>query len=413
MNTKKPVFTALLLLVALFVTACSPGDIPPATTTPVPPSGGPVANAGPDQGNIAPNTLITLNGNVPPVAKAGPDQLAGPGLVTLDGSRSSDVNGDRLTYSWRLTSTPVGSAAVLANATSVAPTFTADLAGVYFAQLIVNDGTVNSTPDTVMVTPGNVKPVANAGPDQLAGLGLVTLDGSRSSDVNGDPLTYSWNLTSTPVGSAAVLANATSVAPTFTTDLAGMYIAQLIVHDGTMPSAPNTVIISAVNVAPVAKAGPDQFALAGTLVTLNGNRSSDVNGDLLTYSWSLITKPAGSAAVLAGAGVNNASPTATFTADRDGGYIAQLIVHDGTVNSPPDTVTITAEPMTAEMVYTNRCAGCHRLGTFDTTGAPDLSKKGLKVQGKFRDSLGNPIPHNGQSLTDNEILDLSVFFNAN
>jgi len=34
------------------------------------------------------------------------------------------------------------------------------------AQLIVNDGKVDSAPDTVVITTENSAPVANAGPDQ-------------------------------------------------------------------------------------------------------------------------------------------------------------------------------------------------------------------------------------------------------
>ena len=267
----------------------------------------------------APDSVIITTTNVAPVANAGPDQGGkAPGsLITLNGSASSDANGDPLTYSWSL-SKPTGSAAILTNPTSVSPTFTVDRAGDYTAQLIVNDGTVSSAPDTVIITTGNVAPVANAGPDQggKAPGSLITLNGSASSDANGDPLTYSWSL-SKPAGSTAVLANPTSVSPTFTVDRAGSYTAQLIVNDGTVSSAPDSVIITTTNVAPVANAGPDQGGKApGSLITLNGSASSDANGDPLTYSWSL-SKPAGSTAVLS-------SPTSvspTFTVDLAGSYI--------------------------------------------------------------------------------------------
>jgi hypothetical protein len=169
-------------------------------------------------------------------------------LVTLNGSASSDANSDPLTYSWTLTSKPASSAAALTGATTAAPTFTADLAGTYVASLTVNDGTVNSTAATVTITAtvANAAPVANAGTAQNVTTGtVVTLNGSASSDANSDPLTYSWVLTSRPASSAAALTGATTAAPTFTADLAGTYVASLIVNDGTVNSTAATVTITA------------------------------------------------------------------------------------------------------------------------------------------------------------------------
>jgi len=238
-----------------------------------------------------------LDVNAVPIADAGADQKVLVGnRVTLDGSRSIDVNGDALTYSWSLTP-PAGSAATLSNPSSVKPTFDIDLPGIYVAQLIVNDGTVDSAADTVSIsTYSNSAPVANAGADQSTLVGnTVTLDGSGSSDIDGDALTYSWSLTP-PAGSAATLSNTSSVKPTFDIDLPGIYVAQLIVNDGIVDSAADTVSISTSNSAPVANAGPDQTVLLGSAVTLDGSSSSDADGDGLTFSWALITLPAGSAA---------------------------------------------------------------------------------------------------------------------
>jgi hypothetical protein len=91
--------------------------------------------------------------NTPPVANAGPASTVGIGTaVQLDGSRSSDANGDKLQYSWTISSKPAGSLAVLTSEKTASPTFVADVAGVYTLALVVNDGKSDSTGATVTVT---------------------------------------------------------------------------------------------------------------------------------------------------------------------------------------------------------------------------------------------------------------------
>ena len=164
-------------------------------------------------------------GNQPPTAVAGPDQsgISQGATVTLDGSGSSDPDGDALTFAWTLTTVPAGSAAALSDPTVIGPTFVADVAGSYVAQLVVNDGIVDSAADTVTITVDNAAPIADAGPDQsgLSEGATVTLDGSASSDPDGDPLTFAWTLTTVPAGSAAALSDPTVVGPTFDADLPG------------------------------------------------------------------------------------------------------------------------------------------------------------------------------------------------
>jgi len=101
--------------------------------------------------------------------------------------------------------------------------------------------------DTITVTASivNAAPVANAGPDQntLAGA-TVNLNGTGSTDANSDPLSYSWSMTAKPAGSQATLSDATSASPSFQADMEGIYIASLIVNDGTVDSpSPDTVQI--------------------------------------------------------------------------------------------------------------------------------------------------------------------------
>jgi hypothetical protein len=286
----------------------------------------------------ASSSVTITTGNTAPVANAGASQSVPlAATVHLDGSASSDFDGNPLTYSWAITSVPSGSSAALSGASSVRPTFVADKTGTYLVQLIVNDGMVNSVASIMTVSTVNTQPVAFAGASRTVPAGTsVQLDGSGSSDADGNVLSYRWALISRPAGSAASLSSSTAVRPTFTADVAGIYVAQLIVRDSQSVSAPSTVTISSQNTAPVANAGAAQNVTAGTTVLLDGTKSTDVNGDKLSYAWSLLNKPAASTAVLSDATV----PNPYFVADKAGDYVLQLIVNDGVAYSAPATVTI-------------------------------------------------------------------------
>lgn len=297
------------------------------------------------QNNSTPYKVKTIwkpTANSAPVANAGADQSVYVNdTVAMDGSGSSDVDGNLLTYSWAFTTKPDGSTATLSDATAVNPTFTVDKAGTYVVSLFVNDGTVNSETDTVTISTLNSAPVASAGADQSAYVNdTVTLDGSSSSDVDGNLLTYSWAFTTKPDGSTTTLSDAAAVNPTFTVDKAGTYIVSLFVNDGTVNSKTDTVTISTINVAPVASAGTDQsITVIGTTVLLDGSQSYDPDGDSITYQWAFTLKPAGSNASL----VNPDTAMPTFSADVRGDYVVQLTVKDASTQSSPDTVSVSFE----------------------------------------------------------------------
>lgn len=91
--------------------------------------------------------------NRPPVADAGPDQTVTAGAtVQLDGSKSSDPDGDKLSYRWRFVSLPSGSQATLSNPNIVNPTFVADVVGEYLIELTVEDGRGGKASDQVKIT---------------------------------------------------------------------------------------------------------------------------------------------------------------------------------------------------------------------------------------------------------------------
>jgi len=106
---------------------------------------------------------------------------------------------------------------------------------------------------------------------------------------------------------------------------------------------------------PTADAGPDQMVgvALNTLVTLDGSASKDSNSstypetnarayaddDPLTYKWTMTIKPAGSNATLSGETTINP----TFTPDKFGGYVIELVVNNGAADSPVDSVTVTPD----------------------------------------------------------------------
>src|SRR4029434_9397462 len=178
----------------------------------------------------------------------------------------SDLDGDPLTYRWSFVSRPSGSTATLQNASTAKPSFVVDKFGGYELQLIVNDGFVDSNPATVKISTLNSAPVAKAGANQTVLVGdLITLDGSASTDVDGNSLIYRWSLLTKPAGSSATLDNTFAVNPSFTIDKPGDYVVQLIVNDGLIDSSPASVTITTANSPPVANAGPDQPVFVGDI----------------------------------------------------------------------------------------------------------------------------------------------------
>ena len=283
--------------------------------------------------------------NTIPVANAGADQNVSSGAeVSLDGSGSSDADGDSLTYQWSIDSAPNDSNAMLTIETNIMTSLTPDVVGTYIIQLVVNDGTGDSSPDTISVfvdAAVNTAPIANAGEDQTVTEGNnVNLDGTASSDADGDNLTYAWSFNSIPANSNASLNDATLESPTFTADEVGDYVLQLIVNDGNQDSSPDTVIIAAnmsqQNTPPVANAGSDTHSFIGSDLTLDGNGSNDADGDALSYNWTLDEKPIDSTVSL----INANTSIPVLVPDVEGSYDISLVVNDGLENSSSDSVIV-------------------------------------------------------------------------
>ena len=145
---------------------------------------------------------------------------------------------------------------------------------------------------TITTTPGNTAPVANAGPDQTVQLGAtVTLNGSGSNDVDGNPLTYQWAFVTVPTGSTAKLSSPTIVMPTFVADLAGQYVVKLLVNDGKVDehSGHRDHYDDRRQYRAGRQCGTGSVGAGGSTVTLNGSGSTDADKNTLTYDWSFVS----------------------------------------------------------------------------------------------------------------------------
>ena len=312
-------------------------------------------------GNTVTSTLTVILAvtGLPPVADASRDSDVntltlpiGTTTVVLDGSDSvANADPATLTYLWQLYNPPAG--VLLTGADTATPTL--DLSGVTGitapAQVNINllvtnvRGALDTDTFYVLLLPLST---ANAGVDQSVRAGTeVTLDGSASrSGSSGDAtLTYRWTQTAGPTVSLAtpVSAMRTFTAPDVTAQTTLTF--SLDVENSVSALQTDTVNITVMpNAAPVAMAGADQRAPAGTLVTLTGSATDSDDGAGHTYQWTQLGVPDAIVALTADANTGTATFTAPATVGTSATLRFRLIATDPHgKSSAPDEVIVTVD----------------------------------------------------------------------
>lgn len=293
--------------------------------------------------------LVTATtGNARPMAEAGAYQEVAVGDTVQLQAIGTDADDNSLSYSWSFQ--PSSESSTLSAPTNASTTFVASNSGDYTLDLVVNDGAVDSLVDSVPIRSRDANltlPVAVAGSDMFVTTGsVVNLDAGNSYSAFGKPLSYSWRMMHRPDGSNATLSDKTAAQPSFTADVAGAYLLRLSVNDGVNDSTRSLdgvyqdrlVVVAGNNQLPVADGGPDQSINTGAVATLNGSASYDPEQATLTYQWTLILQPDGSTASLSSLDTISTQ----LSPDRDGNYLVRLVVNDGTDDSAPDIVTVSA-----------------------------------------------------------------------
>ena len=294
--------------------------------------------------------------NHEPVADAGPDREARKHVpIALDATASSDPDGDLLTFQWTALSS-----IELSDAKDPRATFTATTSGTYRFLLRVEDGLGGAATDAVVVTVRNAPPNAIVStPPECRKHESVILDGSASSDPDGDPLTYAWTQTTEPSG---VLYYPSAAIATFAPTRAGTHGFRLVVTDPEGAVGATNVEVTVPNEPPAASLVVSPVVVRlGRSVGFDATGSTDLDGAIVAYAFDF------------GDGTQSTgiAPTVARTFASPGIYTITLAVTDdeGATDAVQRDVTVKAnEPPKA--VASVRPGD---VGTLDTTFDFDAS----------------------------------------
>jgi PKD repeat protein len=218
----------------------------------------------------------SLRRNQRPLVSAVVAPLANCSSFAFDGSRSSDPDGDEISFAWNFGDGQQASG----------PTVVHRYAdpGSYEVVLRVTDSSGQPGNSAAMTLPVTVSrlPSAVAGSDRTVAPGqAVDFNGSESLAGDREIVRYFWDF-----GDGG-RARGESAVHTYQTP--GDYRVVLRVEDGSLPPC-NFGLDSAdirVNAAPVAEAGVDLQVSADEQFTLDGGRSYDLDGAIVAHSWDL------------------------------------------------------------------------------------------------------------------------------
>jgi hypothetical protein len=237
-----------------------------------------------------------------------------------------------------------------------------------FTTIVPGAPTANATADNTTAYPGTT----------------VTLNGSGSTDPNGLPLTYSWNLTTAPQGSTAQLNNTTVVNPHFAPDKVGQYSVTLVVNNGYLDSAPASVTITAISQPTTLKASAPTTANATQNFTVNGTLNATGGTSIAGATIQLQKNVSGTWTNVTGK-TNTTTASGTYnlsTSEPAAGTYQYRTTYAGNAtygNATSNTVSVTVTPVPSTTTTLTEAANVSTTkvntnftisGTLNTTSGP-------------------------------------------
>lgn len=272
------------------------------------------------------DTVIIVVNHPPAAAVSGPSQCCPGETIHLNAGASSDADGQRLAFKWNFGDGKTAEGAEVTHAFNVS--------GAYQVILTADDGLglENSRSQLVYPVRVNNRPQAAAvALRDACPAETIDFDGSASIDRDGDALVYQWDFGDDSKGEGARISHAF--------ERPGEYRVRLTVTDpsGTACASDDAVTVVRVDSAPIAVAGEDRQVWIGgahDAVLFDGGKSTDADGDALTYRWDF-----GDGNVKTGASVYH-----LFA--KPGVYVVKLRVDDGRqvgCRSAEDSMVVTVK----------------------------------------------------------------------
>ncbi|HDC4524798.1 TPA: glycoside hydrolase [Enterobacter cloacae] len=225
-------------------------------------------------GSSTPDPVVT---NHAPVASAADQTVTGPATVTLDGSASTDPDGDALTYKWTQISGP---SVTLTNSTKAKATFSVGAVTsnqtLAFRLTVTDPKGLSSTADVQVVNKApkaNQAPVVNQMQNVTLEAGQTYALNVQAADPDGDALTYAWSVPSDMHATGTDTSSVQITAPDVTTD--STYTLSVVVSDGKTSVQSNVQVTVTPKATPVVPDEDNTPSDEGNTPSDEGNTPSD------------------------------------------------------------------------------------------------------------------------------------------